>query len=798
MSAQTENWLLRLILIAFLLLGVVFAIITPAFEASDELWHYPMIRHLADGNSLPVQVTDPALAGPWKQEASQPPLYYYLGAALTFWIDTSDMETVRWLNPHVDNGVITTDGNTNLAIHPDFFNPRVGTLLAVRIVRLFSVLLGAAAVYLTYQIAREVTPNRPDIALGAAALNALTPMFLFISGAVNNDNLAIPLASLGILLLIRLVTRTVAARSRKRELPRILIIGAVIGLAVLTKQGTIGLLPLAWGTFVIWEWRRWRLRQSGKEGNAAASLSPDLRTLAGLVAWSIVDFALMAMPVLLIAGWWYWRNIQLYGDLLGWSAFVAVLGQRETPASLAQLWDERWGFMLSYWGLFGGVNIPMWRWSYLVLNSLLIAALPGGLLFAGRVLRGATRVHFQPGGERGARGRANPPAALLLGVEANFPLVVVVLFAAAVIFGLIQWATTTWSSQGRLVFTAISALNILWALGLAGGLPVKFSRVVLAGAAGLLLFLAAASPFTFIRPAYQAQLSRGASIPFTCHLSVCLEPGEVVFGDRLHLIGFDFPAGPLRPGDLVDLTLEWGVTGERFTEDWSAFIHLNDPVIGVPIAQRDMYFGQGLLPTRLLAAGDQLTNRYRLQVPATAVAPADLSLTVGLYQFQTGERLRRLDGSDHLELGRLSLLPTAGETPNPIAVNFEDRFELIGFAVEPRRARPGETIDLTLYVRALAPPPADYTFFAQVVDRETTRWAYVDLGQPTTGWLPGEVQALQLPLSLSPDTPANIYPLRVGIYRFDQAAGFVNLQRITADGRLTDDFINLTLIRVDP
>ena len=27
------------------------------------------------------------------------PLYYYLGAALTFWIDTSDMEQVRWLNP---------------------------------------------------------------------------------------------------------------------------------------------------------------------------------------------------------------------------------------------------------------------------------------------------------------------------------------------------------------------------------------------------------------------------------------------------------------------------------------------------------------------------------------------------------------------------------------------------------------------------------------------------------------------------------------------------------------------------
>ena len=64
------------------------------------------VHVFADGNPLPVQVTDPALAGPWKQEASQPPLYYYVGAALTFWIDASDMEQIRWLNPHVDNGVM--------------------------------------------------------------------------------------------------------------------------------------------------------------------------------------------------------------------------------------------------------------------------------------------------------------------------------------------------------------------------------------------------------------------------------------------------------------------------------------------------------------------------------------------------------------------------------------------------------------------------------------------------------------------------------------------------------------------
>ena len=65
----------------------------PIFEASDELWHYPLVQWLSKGNPLPVQ--DAKNVGPWKQEASQPPLYYYLTGWATFWIDTSDLAQVR-------------------------------------------------------------------------------------------------------------------------------------------------------------------------------------------------------------------------------------------------------------------------------------------------------------------------------------------------------------------------------------------------------------------------------------------------------------------------------------------------------------------------------------------------------------------------------------------------------------------------------------------------------------------------------------------------------------------------------
>ena len=432
---MTEKSWLGLILLLFVGLGLIYAITTPAFEASDELWHYPMVRHLADGNPLPVQVFDPAQAGPWKQEASQPPLYYYLSAALTFWIDASDMAEARNENPHVDNGLITEDGNINLVVHATDVNPWRGTLLAVRVVRLFSLLLSSVTVYLTYRIAKEVAPNRPEIALGAAAFNAFLPMFLFISGAVNNDNLAIMLASLALWLMIRAVTRRIHWRRWRFWL----LLGLVIGLALLTKEGTFGLLPLAWGTgFVV-------ARQTTKK--TPVSLAPvkfmlTLRWLLRLLGQSVLMFIVMMLPVALVAGWWYWRNIVLYGDLLGWSAFIAVLGQRAHPASLLQLWGERRGFLMAFWGLFGGVNVPMPQWIYAVLNGVLVIAVIGFVVYLLRIVRN----WFLSMGWR-------PPNLrlwldnLLNFVTVNFALVVCLLFSGAVVFGLIQWATTTWFSR---------------------------------------------------------------------------------------------------------------------------------------------------------------------------------------------------------------------------------------------------------------------------------------------------------------------------------------------------------------
>ncbi|MFZ1396735.1 MAG: hypothetical protein WAS33_07555, partial [Candidatus Promineifilaceae bacterium] len=382
---------------------------------------------------------------------------------------------------------------------------------------------------------------------------------------------------------------------------------------------------------------------------------------------------------------------------------------------------------------------------------------------------------------------------LLNFVLAKFTLVVCLLFVAAVIVGLIQWATTTWSSQGRLVFTAISAINVLLVAGLIGWLPRKIGQRLILGIAGFAFLLAALAPLVWIRPAYALNQ---ITAPWLNQQSV-----NANFDGKLRLVGFEVgqtavtqQKSSYQPGDTVDVLLQWEVLAPM-ARNWSVFVHLNDPVIGVPIAQRDMFLDQGLQPTSLLEPGETIFNHYQLTIPETAVAPANLQLTVGLYDFATFERLPLTDGADSVVLATLPLEPAPGDVPNPTLVNFEDQLELVGFELNPRQVAPGDMVDLTLYWRAKRPLTTDYTLFAQVVDEDTTRWASQDVGQPTSSWAAGELQTVQMSLPLSPDTPGQVYPIILGLYTVEDGQ-FNRLQIIAADGRPTDDFLRLTLLRV--
>jgi hypothetical protein len=317
-------------------------------------------------------------------------------------------------------------------------------------------------------------------------------------------------------------------------------------------------------------------------------------------------------------------------------------------------------------------------------------------------------------------------------------------------------------------------------------MPSSRAKWVLSAVVGFLFLISAAAPFLWIEPAYEVVSAEASDLRIV----------NADFENSIRLRSYSVNVETAMPGETVEVFIQWDVLQEM-DRDWSVFIHLNDPETELPAAQRDMFPGQGLLATRLLSKGDRIIDRYLLKIPETAFTPSALDLTIGLYDFQSGERMLTDDGSDSVALSIISLSPHPGDIPNPISVNFEDTFELIGFSVVPRRLAPGESIDVTLYYELQTAVSEDFTFFVQLVADDTTRWASQDLIQPTSQWSKGEVQAISFSLGLLDEIPAGIFPIILGMYTRTDDGGFDRLQRVTGEGRLTDDFLELAKIRVD-
>lgn len=747
---------IRIVVGAFLLVGATYAVVTPLFEASDELWHYPMVQTLASGNSLPVLDADNP--GPWRQEAGQPPLYYGLMAVATRWVDQQDMTEVRWLNPHVDNGVVTEDGNTNLAIHTSREAwPWRGSVLALRLIRLLSVGLAAVAVYLTYRLALELEPARRDLALAAAATVGFTPMFAFIAGSVNNDNLAAPLSAAALLLMVHLAKATgwgwYGRLGRLAAPAACLSLGVLLGLAALTKESTLGLVPLAALTLFIVAFTRWQADGRRNFG----------RHLFGLLGMLGLMFGTAAA----VAGWWYARNLQLYGDVLGWNAFVEVLGRRARPATLWQLWGEREGFLQSYWGLFGGVNVPMPTWTYTLLNAAAVAAFVGvGIYLVQKVRRKPLRL------------------------SGWVPLGLAIGWLLLVVLGLIRWATITWSSQGRLIFPAIPSLAVVIVFGLAALVPRRWQAWFLGVWVSLLFGLSVAAPFLWIRPAYAPPSALDPQ-----QLAVIPNPSTADFGGEMRLLGFEVVATQARPGETLAVDLYWR-SQIAMDRDWSVFVHLVDEH-GIVVAQRDKYPGLGRLPTRLFSPGQAIADRYVVRLPQAACAPSRLQVVVGLYDATDGVRLPVGQG-DSITLASVDLLPHDGQVPNPLSIDFGHQMRLVGFDYERRAMTPGETLGLRLYWQGLRPMDVNYTVFTHVRGQGERLWAQSDAwpqagAAPTGGWRTGQTVEDEHHLPLQADTPPGVYDVEVGVYNGDTGK---RLQVVTEDGRWTEDFVYLCRIRV--
>ncbi|MGQ9683714.1 MAG: glycosyltransferase family 39 protein [Anaerolineae bacterium] len=735
---------LLVVMALYVALGVVYSMVTPLYEAPDELYHYALVRHLAQGRGLPVQ--DPAATGPWMQEGGQPPLYYVLAALAVGWV-RGDPADLLPPNPHADIGVARPDGNANMVVH----SPAEGLFShgaprAIHLVRWLSVALGAVTVLFTYRIGSEVLPFRPWVALAAAGIVGFTPMFAFISGSVNNDNLAIALATVTVWQLLRLL-RLPSAPGRWA------LVGITMGLACLTKLNGLTLLPLA-GIILIWlSW--WR-----REGTSAV--------------WN--GLCCLA-PVAIIAGWWYLRNAHLYGDPLGLNVFVAIAGSRRPGFGLSDLAGEWSSFAKSYCGVFGWMNVVAPAWFYDVFGVIVAVGL-AGLVAAG--VRGALRP-------------ARPTA------QESLRLCLLALWPAGVFVSLVRWSLMTPASQGRLLFPAIAATSFWLALGLASWLPKKWGDWPVLLAPALLLALAAWVPWGVIAPAYARPALMSAE-----QVNGIANRLERSFEGQVELLGYELPAQTLQPGDWLPVTLYWRAQA-AMSEDYSVFVHLFDGR-RVLIAQRDRYPGRGLFPTSQWRPGDALADTYYLRIPPDLAKPRDLCIEVGLYRAANGSRLRVLDADgkaagDSIALGRISVRPAScAREIRPVQQRFADHIILQGYNLDRQTVRPGETIHLTLFWRAEGIPEADYTVFTHLLGAGDAMLGQEDAPSwsgeaPTSTWTAGRTFCDTYALTVRDDAPAGDARLVVGLYN---PATMERLSPLGPDGLPQGDSILLGSVQIGP
>jgi 4-amino-4-deoxy-L-arabinose transferase-like glycosyltransferase len=324
------------IIAAYLVIGALYAVKTPAWQAPDEPAHYNYVRFVALERSLPV-----LQAGDYDQgylerikserfptsmpidsiryEFWQPPLYYILAAPV-----------------YVATG---------------------GSLVALR---LFSVVLGALVILVAFLIVRRLAPRSPALALGTGALVAFVPQHVAMMAGAQNDSWAE-------LMLALVVWQTVQVTNVKCQISnrKWMVVGVLVGLALLSK----GTIYIAAPLVAVAIWLAYRSQPVPRKWT-----------------WLVRPCLLVFGPALALGSLWWIRNVVTYGwpDFLVSIRHAAVVSGQPTSAEWVAQYG--WGYLLqhfltvtfqSFWGQFGWMGVPMPPRYYAVLGALSLAAAAG-------------------------------------------------------------------------------------------------------------------------------------------------------------------------------------------------------------------------------------------------------------------------------------------------------------------------------------------------------------------------------------------------------------------------------------
>ncbi len=782
------------ILALHLALAALYSLAVPPWEAHDEWAHYKFVEYVARHRALPPP--DQRLTDEYQfDEASQPPLYYLLAALPVLLVDTSDVAAPD-VNPYFGAG--DGAGGINAAVHhanQEGF-PWRGTLLALRLARAVSLLIGTAGLLAVWALGRLLAPERPLVALLALMIAAFSPQYLFISSVVTNDVL---IAALGC------AVAWLGAHVVLRGPRPLAVLGLtlVFGLALLTKLSALALAPFVVLALI------------------ASALRARRHGTRPLAAWLIVLLPLAG--AVLAAGLWLLRNFELTGGILPrdpWVVFRFVdryfARSGDTPPMRLDALPSALVYAFrTFWASFGWGNLAAWPWVYWFFAALCLVGVMGLTWWAVRHVPGASEV---PGT---SSMRARKLVAALLA-----------LLAASVLF-MAAYRDFDYGGhliRGRYLLPALGAVAALIALGLdalweivqnaaaglslrgagcatkqshpmrrsafPGEMPMAPGFEALAGLAGdarnrlkplvqkngrpfsgqgargvrpssalptlglgvALVALNIALPLGVILPAYA---------PPPALADASLRPREqplaVRFGDAAELMAYEIWPAKVKQGDGLGVALLWRTLGPT-DRNYTLGIHLLDAAER-KVGELNVYPGRGNYATTVWRPGYTFREVYWVPVREAITEPILGQVKVALFRDDASQAHLPVSDSQGqplggaVQFGRLKLAPAAPPGDPPAGPGLATLGGAIRLSAAEWQAagaglltvppglptvppllplgpvsQPCPTLAVTLTWDALARPAADYQVFVHLRD-DTGPRAFGD-GPPAEGRYP--------------------------------------------------------------
>ena len=257
----------------------------------------------------------------------------------------------------------------------------------------------------------------------------------------------------------------------------------------------------------------------------------------------------------------------------------------------------------------------------------------------------------------------------------------------------------------------------------------------------------------------------------------------------LRLLGYSVTAELIRPGDTLPFVLFWQAR-EKVERDYLISLQLQGEE-GQAWGEDRSRPVEGTYPTIRWDEGEIVRDQRDWDVPLD-VPSGRHRLLVSLIDEASSEQVGQADLGWVMVEAR-ERVTTVPPIRYPLVMNFDHQVELLGFHLEETSLRPGDTLHLTLYWRALGEMDKSYTVFTHLLDSDSHIRGQKDSVPgdgtlPTTSWATGEIITDKYDIAIHSDAQPGRYVLEIGFYDADTGQ---RLSVVNQKGQRLDDRVLL-------